>query len=104
MIGESAEAVRESADSMRHEMSREKVDRRLDDALSKQPILKHALEFPVVGRAVLIAAVVALVLGLLASPQIAAIALVLVFLGSWLALATRSYERRRKTLAAQEDD
>lgn len=89
---------------VKRDLSRDRVEHRLGDALSQQPIAKHAVDLRVVARAVLIAAVVAAVIALLFSRQLAAVVLVVVFFGSWLALSARSYGQRRQTVAADDDD
>jgi 4-hydroxybenzoate polyprenyltransferase len=95
-------SVRETARVVRRDLSLDRVERRLGDAVSQQPIARHAIDLRVVGRAVLIAAVAAAVVALLFSRQLAAVVLVVVFFGSWLALAARSYGQRRRTLPADD--
>jgi hypothetical protein len=103
-MAEHAEAVRETARDIREDMSREKLEDRLDSAISERPILRHAIDIRIFGRAVLIAAVAAALILVLTSRQLAAIVLLLAFFASWAALSARSYGRRRKTVPADHDD
>ncbi|HEX8745330.1 MAG TPA: hypothetical protein VF712_19545 [Thermoleophilaceae bacterium] len=91
------------ARALREEMSPAKVEAKLEEVVEERPKAKHLLDFAIVGKALLIAVVVALILWLIFSPQLAAIALVLVFVGAWLGLAQMSYERRRETRDARSD-
>jgi Flp pilus assembly protein TadB len=103
-MGEQAQSpLRTMSRTLRRDLSGERLDDKLSDAMSSQPLARHALELRVVGRAVLVAAVATLVFALLLSPQIGAAVLILSFLGSWALFATRDYERRRRTSSADDD-
>jgi hypothetical protein len=76
-------------------MTPERLDERIDNAVSERPLLAHALDMRVVTRAVAIAAVVAILLWVIAGPALAAIGLLLAYFGSWFVLSRLSYDRRR---------
>jgi hypothetical protein len=76
-------------------MTPERLDERIENAVSERPLLAHALDMRVVTRAVAIAAVVAILLWVIAGPALAAIGLLLAYFGCWFALARLSYDRRR---------
>jgi len=103
MPDEKNPGLRENARALREEMSPAKIDRKLEEAVEERPKARYLLDFTIVGKAVLAAVVVALILWLIFSPQLAALALVVVFLGTWLGLAQMSYERRRTTRDARSD-
>jgi Flp pilus assembly protein TadB len=85
------------ARELRREFSPSKLNETLDEAVRERPMLDHVLDLGIVGRAVAIGAVGALILWILVGPGAAAIALVLLFLGSWYVLAQLSFDRRRRT-------
>ena len=95
---------RSTTQALRDELSPDRVEKKLQEVVEERPKAKHLLDFAIVGKAVLIAVVVALLLWLIFSPQLAGIALIVVFLGAWLGLAQLSYDRRRKTRDTREDD
>jgi hypothetical protein len=76
-------------------MTPERLDERIENAVSERPLLAHALDMRVVTRAVAIAAVVAILLWVIAGPALAAIGLLLAYFGSWFVLSRLSYDRRR---------
>lgn len=90
-------SLREHAQAMREDLAPSKLNDRLEEVIEERPKARHLLDFTIVGKALLAAAVVALVLLVLTSAQVAAIALVVVFLGGWLIGAQVSYDRRRET-------
>lgn len=92
------------ARELREEFSPSKLNESLEEKVRERPLLDHLLDLAVVGRAVIIAVVVALIAYLLLGPVAAAILLVLVFFGTWYGLANRSYEQRRETQPANGDD
>ena len=92
--------AREQAQALREDLAPARMEEKLSEVIEERPKAKHLLDFTIVGKAVLAAVVVALILWLIFSPQLAAIALVLVFLGTWLGLAQLSYDRRRPTREA----
>ncbi|HEX8074465.1 MAG TPA: hypothetical protein VF545_05740 [Thermoleophilaceae bacterium] len=93
----------EHARELRREFSPAKLNESLEEAVEEQPLLDHLLDLGVVARAVAIGVVAGLVLWLLVGPGAAAIALVVLFLGSWYGLAQLQYDRRRPTRAADGD-
>jgi Flp pilus assembly protein TadB len=101
MSDEKKSGIGEQARALREDLSPSKIDEKLGEAIEERPKAKHLLDFSIVGKAVLAAVVVALILWLLFSPQLAAIALVLVFLGVWLGMAQLSYDKRRETRDAR---
>ena len=95
--GEQVKAVRE-------DLAPSKLNARLEEVIDERPKTRHLLDFSIVGKALLAAVVVALVLWILLSAQIAAFALVIVFVAGWLIGAQVSYDRRRGTRDVREDD
>ena len=89
--------VRQAANELRHDVSREKIDHRLDEFVSDRPLVRHFLDPGVALRAAGIALLAALVVWLLLSAQLAAVVLVLGFLAAWTLMANRQYEQRRET-------
>ena len=94
----------EQAKALREDMSPAKLNAKLEDVIEERPKTAHLLDFKIVGQALLAAVVIALILGLLISWPIAAVALVVVFFGGWLLGAQLSYDRRRPTREAGEDE
>ena len=97
------DGLREGAGELREDISRERIEERLDDAVSDRPLMRYLLDLRTVVKALVIAAVVCLVVSLLLSPKIGAALLVLTFLGAWVGLAARDYNRRRPTKPANDD-
>src|SRR4051794_38973455 len=60
-------AAKQEVPNLRHEMSRERLDERAENAVESVPILRYLLEWKVVGIAVAIAAVLTLITVLLMS-------------------------------------
>ena len=89
--------VREQASALREDLAPDRIEQKLSEVIEERPKAKHLLDFTIVGKAVLAAVVVALILWLIFSPQLAAVALVVVFLGAWLGGAQLSYDKRRET-------
>ena len=101
------EGVREVAQKARPS----EINPKLEEAVQNQPLLPHLLSFRVVGIALAIAAVVALVLFLLISPMFAGVGLILTFFAAWFGLAARDYakadqarQERRERESDDEDD
>ena len=93
-----------STRALREEFSPDRVEKKLQEVVEERPKARHLLDFSIVGKALLAAVVVALLLWLIFSPQLAGIALVVVFLGAWLGMAQLSYDRRRETREARASD
>lgn len=91
------DGMADHARELRREFSPSKLNETLDEAVRERPMLDHVLDLGIVGRAVAIGAVGALILWILVGSGAAAIALVLLFLGSWYVLAQLSFDRRRRT-------
>jgi Flp pilus assembly protein TadB len=99
------EGVREVTQGMRPS----EINPKLEEAVQNQPLLPHLLSFRVVGIALAIGAVVALVLFVLVSPMFAGVGLMIAFFGAWFALATRDYgkadaARQRRRESESDDD
>jgi Flp pilus assembly protein TadB len=103
-VGETTEGIREGARELRGSMSRDKIEERAESMVEERPMVRHALNLRAVAIALAIAVVLTLIVGLLLSWKIGAIVLVLSFGIAWLVLSKRSYESRRPTRAADEDD
>ena len=73
------------------------IEPKLEEAMEKQPLLPHFLSFRVVGIAVAVGVVLALIVTLLLSPMMGGIALLIGFFLTWVIAANRSYEKRRPT-------
>src|SRR5918997_6530649 len=97
MSDEKKTGMREQAQALREDLAPDRIEQKLEEVIEERPKAKHLLDFSIVGKAVLAAVVVALILWLIFSPQLAAIALVVVFLGVWLGMAQLSYDKRRET-------
>src|SRR5579884_1195271 len=89
--------MRDLAHQLRRDVAPDRLEQRAGEVLKDRPLLRHAVEIPVVGRAALTALVLALIVALLLSPQFAAVILVLAFFGGWLGFAARDYNKRRPT-------
>lgn len=89
--------IGDQARALRDEFKPDRVEEKLQEVIEERPKTKHLLDFSIVGKAVLAAVVTALILWIIFSPQLAAIALVAVFVGTWLVMAQLSYDRRRET-------
>jgi hypothetical protein len=92
------------ARALREDLAPDKLEDKLQEVIEERPKAKHLLDFAIVGKALLAAVVVALVLWLLFSPKLAAIALVVVFVGAWLLMAQLSYDKRRETRDTRSAD
>jgi flagellar biosynthesis/type III secretory pathway M-ring protein FliF/YscJ len=75
---------------------------KLEETVHEKPFLQHLLDFGIVAKAVAIGLVGALIMLILVGPASAGFVLLLLFFGSWFALARVSYDRRRETEAADE--
>jgi hypothetical protein len=96
--------IRRAVSEMRSDLSREKMDERLNEVIEERPLVRHLLDMQIVLRAVLIAGVAALIVLIILSARLAGLVLILAFFAAWVFLATRSYERRRGTRDASEAD
>jgi Flp pilus assembly protein TadB len=70
---------------------------KLEKTVHEKPFLQHVLDFRNVGRAVAAAVVAAFLFWLLIGPATAGFALLLVFFGTWFALARVKYDERRES-------
>jgi Flp pilus assembly protein TadB len=93
----------DQARALKEDLAPSRLEGQLQDAVSERPMVRHLLATDIVVKAVAAAVVVALILWLLISAQIAAIALVAVFFATWLTLARISYDRRRETRDTRDD-
>ena len=96
--------VVEGVKDLGRDLSPAKAERRLEEAVEERPLARHLLAWPVVLGALAIAVVVALILLLIASPGIAAVALAVVFFAAWYGLAQLSHQRRRPSEPRGEED
>jgi hypothetical protein len=101
---EQGSGIRRAVSEMRSDMSVEKMDERLNEAISERPLMRHLLDMQIVLRAVLIAGVAALIVLIILSARLAGLVLILAFFAAWIFLALRSYEKRRGTRDPSADD
>jgi Flp pilus assembly protein TadB len=85
------------------QMRPKNLEPKLEEAMQNQPLLPQLLSFRVVGTAVAIAAVVALILYVLMSPILAGLGLVVAFFASWFVLATRGVDKSRPVSSERDD-
>jgi hypothetical protein len=104
MSEEKNHGLGEQARALRDDLRPSNLDEKLQEKVEERPKTRHLLDFAIVGKALLAAAIVALILGLIFSPRLAAVALVVVFFGTWLGLAQLSYDRRRQTSDPDAED
>ena len=102
--GSLRDGLREGAREMRDEASRDKIESRLDDAVSDRPLVRHLLDLRNVLKALAVAAVLTLIVALLLSPKLGALVLVVSFGIAWVAFASKDYNRRRPTKPADADE
>lgn len=100
---ERKEGFGEQARALKEDLSPAKVEQKLEQVVEERPKTRHLLDFTIVAKALVAAVVVAALLWLLVNPQLAAIALVVVFIGGWLLMAQLSYDRRRETRDASAE-
>ena len=98
------QGLREGKDEIRHEVSRDKLEGKLQEQISERPVVPHLLDWRVLGRAVAIAAILCAIFSLLLSPKFGAVVLILAFAASWALIAARQYNRRRPTEAVGEEE
>jgi len=91
--------MREGARDM---LSPERANERLEQVVAERPLVRHLLDFKILGRAVAIAAVLTIICAILFSPVLGAVVLVVSFFASWILMAARSYEQRRPTVREGE--
>lgn len=96
-------SLREGFNEVRDQARPSKINPKLEEAVQNQPLLSHLLSFSVVLKALAIAAVVALLLFLIASPVFAGIGLLFVFFGAWFGLATLSYGKASERSSDKSD-
>jgi Flp pilus assembly protein TadB len=104
MSDEKSPGIGEQARALRDDLAPAKLERKLEEVIEERPKAGHLLDFEVVGKALLAAVVLALLVWLLIGPRLAAIVLVVGFLGAWFGLAQMSYDRRRPTKDTREPD
>lgn len=95
--------IREGVREIGRDMSPRKAEEKLEEAVDRNPLLQHLLSWEVVLRALAVAAVVTLIVLLLLSAKIAAVALVLTFGAAWIGFGMRRYETRRQTRPASSE-
>jgi hypothetical protein len=98
---ERKEGLGAQARALKQDVSPAKVEQKLQEVVEERPKARFLLDFSIVAKALVAAVVVAAILWLLVSAQLAAIALVVVFVGGWLLMAQLSYDRRRETRDAR---
>ena len=101
MAEERNEGLGAQARALKEDMAPARVEEKLQEVVRERPKARFLLDFSIVAKALVAAVVVAAILWLLASAQIAAIALVVVFVGGWLLMAQLGYDRRRETRDAR---
>ncbi|HKP91567.1 MAG TPA: hypothetical protein VJT75_16495 [Thermoleophilaceae bacterium] len=79
------------------------ANEKLEPVVEERPFLEHVLDLGIVLRAVAFGAVAALLMWLLVGPATAGFMLLFVFFASWFVLARVSYDKRRETQAADEE-
>ena len=92
------------ARALRDDLAPSKMEEKLEAAVEERPTARHLLDFSIVGKALLIAAVVAAIVWLLIGPRLAAVVLLVLFIGGWILMAQRSADRRRETHDARASD
>jgi Flp pilus assembly protein TadB len=102
--GERTEAMRDDARRMREGVRRENVEEKLEEVVQQRPGVRPFLELRPLAIAVAIAAVLTLIVSLLASVALGALVLVVSFAIAWVVLSKRSYEERRPTKNANQDE
>ena len=96
-------SMRDGAREVAQHARPSEINSKLEEAVQNQPLLPHLLSFKVVGAAVAIGAVFALVMFLLLSPMMAGVALFLVFFAAWFGLAALSYGRASERSSSGSD-
>lgn len=91
-------------EALREEFAPDRMEQKLQEVMEERPKARHLLDFAIVLKAVVAAVVVAALVWLIFSAQIAGVALIVVFLGTWLGMAQLSYDRRRETRDAREPE
>jgi Flp pilus assembly protein TadB len=93
----------EGVRTIARQMSPSEINPKLEEAVQNQPLLEQLLSFKILGKAVAIAVVVALVLFVLLSPIIAGLGLLVAFFTSWLVLATHAVDKARPVKSKRDD-
>jgi hypothetical protein len=91
------DGLKEGAGELRKDVTRDKIEERLDGAVSDKPLLKYLLDIRNVLLALLIAAILTLIVSVATSMKLGALVLVVTFVAAWLILAARDYNTRRPT-------
>lgn len=91
-------------EALREEFAPDRVEKKLQEVMEERPKARHLLDFSIVFKALAAAVVVAALVWLIFSAQIAGVALIVVFLGTWLGMAQLRYDRRRETRDARDPD
>jgi Flp pilus assembly protein TadB len=102
--GERTEAMRDDARRMRDGVRRENLEEKLGEVVKERPGVRPFLEMRPLLIALAIAAVLTLIVSLLASVALGALVLVVSFGIAWVVLSKRSYEERRPTSDANEEE
>jgi hypothetical protein len=101
---ERKEGLGAHARALKDDMSPGRVEEKLQEVVDERPKVRFLLDFSIVGMALAAAVVVAALLWLLVNAQLAAVALVVVFIGAWLLIAQVSHDRRRETRDARSPE
>ena len=96
--------IADHARALRRDLSLERLEGRLEEAVSEQPFLAHLLDLRIVARAVMLCVAGALVAWILFGSAFAAIVLLMLFFGGWYGLARKSYDRRRPTRPTEQEE
>jgi hypothetical protein len=96
--------LRDGIREIRNDLSRERMETRIEDAIEEKPIVKYLIDLRILFRAVLIGLGLALFSWLLIGPRFAAFLLLVSFFASWAILAAREYNRRRPTQPVDDED
>ena len=94
----------DQARALKEDLAPARLKHELEEAIEDQPMARQLLSIEIVLRAAAVAAVVALLIWLIVGARLAAIALVVVFLGTWLVWSRVSYDQRRRTRPADGEE
>ncbi|HEX8646966.1 MAG TPA: hypothetical protein VF715_08680 [Thermoleophilaceae bacterium] len=97
MAEDDKQGVGAHARALKDDLSPDKVEGKLQEVVRERPKARFLLDFSIVAKALVAAVVIAGLLWLLVGPRLAAVALVVVFVGGWLLMAQLGYDRRRDT-------
>jgi Flp pilus assembly protein TadB len=96
--------MRDDARHLRESVRKDNVEEKLEEVVKERPGVRPFLELRPLLLAVAIAAVLTLIVALVFSVALAAVVLVLSFGISWVVLSRRSYDTRRPTEDADDED